>query len=157
MCSNTLSSYYSPDAAAQVEAPVDKKGNDNSIIVIHTRGRELIIDCVEPLSALAFKFRGMTNLVVRQHCGFVNHEHSGRPHDQTSEGKADGYQKEGIGASLRIWYYCRVPRGNRRAKCRCRRKNQSSLDRTLQLKSARHVSDTPPKTYHNVDMLQSFS
>ena len=156
MRSKTLLSYYSPNAAAQVEAPVDKKGNDSSSIVAHTRDRELIIDCMARLSALAFKLRGVTNLVVPQNCGFVNHEHTGRPHDQTPEGKADGYKEKAIGASHRIWYYCRVPRGDRRAKCRCRRKNQSGLDRTSQSKSARHLSETPPKTYHNVDMLQSF-
>ena len=156
MRSNTLSFYYSPAAAAQVEAPIDKKENDNIIIVAHTVNRELIIVCVAPLSALTFKYRGMTNLAVPVHCGLVNDKHSGRPHNQTSEGKADGYKEKGIGTSLRIWHYCWVPRRNRRAKCRCRRKNQSSLDRTSQSKSARQLCDTPPKTYHNVDMLQSF-
>ena len=102
MCSNTLS-YYSPDAAVQVETPIDKKGYDNRIIVAHTRGRELIIVCLALLLALAFKLRGITNLVVPPHCGFMDDKHSGRPHDQTSEGKADGYQEKAIGASLRVW------------------------------------------------------
>lgn len=48
---NTLCLRYSPAAAAQVEAPTDKKGNDSRIIVAQTRGRELIIVCLAPPSA----------------------------------------------------------------------------------------------------------
>ena len=36
-----------PAAAVQVEAPIEKKGNDNRIIVAQIRGREPIIVCLK--------------------------------------------------------------------------------------------------------------
>ena len=90
--------------------------------------------------SLAIKYEEMTNLVIPLHVSFMHDKYSSRPHDQASEGKANGYQENAIGARLRIWYYYRVSRRNCGAKRRRRSKDQSSLGQISQLKSVRHLS-----------------
>ena len=55
--SNTLATHFrhSPDAAAQVAAPTDKKGKDNNIVVAQMRKREPIIVCLVNLSVSAMQ------------------------------------------------------------------------------------------------------